>query len=75
MVNVSDKFYGIGHQNKISNVHKLTKQDALDFIADIMAEEESVENQESSKSRAAKSSAPWVPSWTKPALVILVGEP
>lgn len=40
MVNVADKFYGIGYQNKISRVLTMTKQESLDFIADIMAEEE-----------------------------------
>ncbi|TMW60418.1 hypothetical protein Poli38472_000460 [Pythium oligandrum] len=43
LVSVSDKFYGIGYQNKISNVYTMTKQESLDFIANIMAEEEEVE--------------------------------
>lgn len=43
LVEVADKFYGIGYQNKISNVYSMPKQESLDFIANIMAEEEEVE--------------------------------
>ncbi|GLE04374.1 hypothetical protein PINS_up013304 [Pythium insidiosum] len=43
LVSVADKFYGIGYQNKISNVYTMTKQESLEFIANIMAEEEEVE--------------------------------
>lgn len=43
LVSVADKFYGIGYQNKISNVYPMTKQESLDFIGNIMAEEEEVE--------------------------------
>lgn len=42
IVAVSNRCYGISHQNKISNVHLLTKKDALKFIADLMHEEEAV---------------------------------
>ncbi|KAI9996122.1 hypothetical protein PInf_013303 [Phytophthora infestans] len=42
LVNIADKFYGIGHQNKISNVYPMTKEESLDFISDIMTEEEGV---------------------------------
>lgn len=41
-MSVADKFYGIGYQNKVSNVHSMTKEESLDFIANIMAEEEEV---------------------------------
>ncbi|DAZ95519.1 TPA: hypothetical protein N0F65_001858 [Lagenidium giganteum] len=43
LVNLADKFYGIGYQNKISKVYTMSKQESLDFIADIMHEEEEVE--------------------------------
>jgi structural maintenance of chromosome 3 (chondroitin sulfate proteoglycan 6) len=43
MVNVADAHYGIGHQNKVSNIHSMTKDETLDFIADIMNEEEAVD--------------------------------
>jgi structural maintenance of chromosome 3 (chondroitin sulfate proteoglycan 6) len=33
MVDVADKHYGIGHQNKVSNIHVMTKDETLDFIA------------------------------------------
>lgn len=42
LVNIADKFYGIGHQNKISNVYSMTKEESLDFISNIMTEEEGV---------------------------------
>nr|CCA17167.1 structural maintenance of chromosomes protein 3 put [Albugo laibachii Nc14] len=42
LVSVADRFYGIGYQNKISSVHSMTKEESLDFIANIMAEEEEV---------------------------------
>ena len=40
LVNVADSFYGIGYQNKISNVYSMTKEESLGFISNIMAEEE-----------------------------------
>ncbi|KAG1686266.1 hypothetical protein DVH05_007040 [Phytophthora capsici] len=43
LVNIADKFYGIGYQNKISNVYAMSKEESLDFISNIMAEEEGVE--------------------------------
>ncbi|OWZ18682.1 Chromosome segregation protein [Phytophthora megakarya] len=42
LVNIADKFYGIGYQNKISNVYSMAKDESLDFISNIMAEEEDV---------------------------------
>ncbi|TDH65313.1 hypothetical protein CCR75_006540 [Bremia lactucae] len=42
LVNIADKCYGIGHQNKISNVYSMTKEESLDFISNIMTEEEGV---------------------------------
>ncbi|KAH9163671.1 hypothetical protein LEN26_000410 [Aphanomyces euteiches] len=44
LVMVADQFYGISHQNKISNIQPMTKEESLAFIADIMASEEAVEN-------------------------------
>ncbi|RLN90152.1 hypothetical protein BBJ28_00015127 [Nothophytophthora sp. Chile5] len=43
LVNIADKFYGIGYQNKISNVYSMQKEESLDFISNIMAEEEEVD--------------------------------
>ena len=42
MVKVADSFYGISYQSKISNIHASTQEEALEFIANIMAEEEAV---------------------------------
>uniref|UniRef100_A0AAV1T4X9 Structural maintenance of chromosomes protein n=1 Tax=Peronospora matthiolae TaxID=2874970 RepID=A0AAV1T4X9_9STRA len=42
LVNIADSFYGIGYQNKISNVYSMTKEESLGFISNIMAEEEGV---------------------------------
>ena len=39
-MNIADSFYGIGYQNKISNVYSMTKEESLGFISNIMAEEE-----------------------------------
>lgn len=58
MVQVADQFYGIGHQNKISNVHSMTQDESLEFIANIMAEEEgtvtTTTSQPSRRKRATK---------------------
>ncbi|GMI01375.1 hypothetical protein TrLO_g1143 [Triparma laevis f. longispina] len=42
LVSVASRCYGISHQNKVSNIHMLTKKDALAFIANLMSEEEAV---------------------------------
>jgi structural maintenance of chromosome 3 (chondroitin sulfate proteoglycan 6) len=42
LVNVASKCYGISLQNKNSNIHALSKGDALGFVADLMNEEEAV---------------------------------
>ena len=42
MVHFADRFYGIGHQHKIPNVHTMTREESLEFIANIMAKEEGV---------------------------------
>ena len=42
LVKVASKCYGISLQNKNSNIHALSKGDALSFVADLMNEEEAV---------------------------------
>ncbi|CAN0545090.1 unnamed protein product, partial [Ectocarpus sp. 12 AP-2014] len=42
MVAVASQCYGISHQNKVSNIHVLPRQEALGFVANIMNEEEAV---------------------------------
>jgi structural maintenance of chromosome 3 (chondroitin sulfate proteoglycan 6) len=42
LVQVASKCYGISLQNKNSNIHALSKGDALSFVADLMNEEEAV---------------------------------
>jgi structural maintenance of chromosome 3 (chondroitin sulfate proteoglycan 6) len=39
-VRVADRWYGIGHQQKVSNIHLMTKNETLKFVANIMNEEE-----------------------------------
>ncbi|CAM9776742.1 unnamed protein product, partial [Heterosigma akashiwo] len=46
LVSVADKTYGISHQNKVSNINPLGKEDALDFVRDLMNEEERVDGEE-----------------------------
>lgn len=42
LVAASSKWFGISHQNKVSNLHILSKKDSLHFIASLMNEEEAV---------------------------------
>lgn len=42
LVAAADRCFGISHQNKVSSLHKLSKNDALHFIANLMSEEEVV---------------------------------
>lgn len=56
LVEVADKFYGIGHQNKISDIHVMTKSESMDFIDELMAEEEGVVRV--SKKRSKRNQAP-----------------
>mmetsp|Transcript_57614 Transcript_57614/g.115710 ORF Transcript_57614/g.115710 Transcript_57614/m.115710 type:complete len:1308 (-) Transcript_57614:266-4189(-) len=42
LVKVASKCYGISLQNKNSNIHALSTGDALEFVADLMNEEEAV---------------------------------
>ncbi|CAM9183039.1 unnamed protein product [Chrysoparadoxa australica] len=45
LVSVANRCYGISHQNKVSNIHELTKEEALGFVASILSEEEAVGEQ------------------------------
>lgn len=42
LVSISKNCYGISHQNKVSSIHHMSKNDALRFIANLMSEEEAV---------------------------------
>lgn len=42
LVAIAKNCYGISHQNKVSSIHHMTKNDALNFIANLMSEEEAV---------------------------------
>jgi structural maintenance of chromosome 3 (chondroitin sulfate proteoglycan 6) len=42
LVDGADRWFGISHQNKVSNLHPLSKKDALHFVANLMNEEEAV---------------------------------
>ena len=42
LVAAANRCFGISHQNKVSSLHMLTKNDALHFIANLMTEEEAV---------------------------------
>jgi structural maintenance of chromosome 3 (chondroitin sulfate proteoglycan 6) len=42
LVAIAKNCYGISHQNKVSSIHHMTKNDALKFIANLMSEEEAV---------------------------------
>ncbi|KAG7367302.1 chromosome segregation protein SMC [Nitzschia inconspicua] len=62
LVAISKNCYGISHQNKVSSIHSLPKNDALKFIRNLMSEEEAVGStstsvERSSVSRKRKSSA------------------
>lgn len=60
LVSVADHCFGIGHQNKVSSLHSLTKKDALRFIASLMSEEEQLGETATirgSKNKSSKSSS------------------
>jgi structural maintenance of chromosome 3 (chondroitin sulfate proteoglycan 6) len=40
LVAVANRCYGISHQNKVSELHPLSKKDALHFVASLLADEE-----------------------------------
>lgn len=52
LVAISEHCYGISHQNKVSNIHHLSKKDALHFIANLQTEEEAVGDVTTLKSSA-----------------------
>ena len=56
LVGVAARCYGISHQNKISQVHQLTKKDALAFIANLQTAESGGVND--SVNASASSAAP-----------------
>lgn len=56
LVAVANRCYGISHQNKVSNIHHMSKRDAEKFIADLMTTEEAVGEVKSvTGSRASRS--------------------
>lgn len=57
LVAAANRHFGISHQNKVSSLHLLEKDDALNFIANLMTEEEAVGEVTSlapSKAKASK---------------------
>jgi structural maintenance of chromosome 3 (chondroitin sulfate proteoglycan 6) len=42
LVAAANRCFGISHQNKVSSLHLLSKNDALHFIANLMSEEVSI---------------------------------
>ena len=42
LVDRSERWFGISHQNKVSSLHPLSRKDALHFIANLMNQEEAV---------------------------------
>lgn len=42
LVAVASRCYGVSHQNKVSSIHPLSKKDALNFVANLMKDEEAV---------------------------------
>merc|ERR1712194_417837 len=42
LVAAANRCFGISHQNKVSSLHLLSKNDALHFIANLMSEEEAL---------------------------------
>jgi structural maintenance of chromosome 3 (chondroitin sulfate proteoglycan 6) len=42
LVAVANRCFGVSHQNKVSNLHHLSKRDAQAFIAELLSEEEAV---------------------------------
>jgi len=58
LVAVANRCYGISHQNKVSNIHHMSKRDAEKFIADLMTTEEAVGEVKSvAGSRASRSTS------------------
>ena len=54
LVAISRNCYGISHQNKVSSLHHMQKNQALNFIANLMNEEEAVGEVSAVKSKASR---------------------
>ena len=54
LVAIAKNCYGISHQNKVSSIHHMSKNDALKFIANLMSEEEAVGEISTVKSNASR---------------------
>ena len=54
LVQIAKNCYGISHQNKVSSIHSMTKNDALKFIANLMNEEEAVGQVSTTRSSFSK---------------------
>ena len=56
LVRVAKNCYGISHQNKVSSIHSMAKNDAMKFIADLMNEEEALGQVATTRSSFSKNS-------------------
>ena len=56
LVAISKNHYGISHQNKVSSLHPMSKNDSLRFVANLMNEEEAVGDVTALKSTRRESS-------------------
>lgn len=54
LVAIAKNCYGISHQNKVSSIHHMSKNDALKFIANLMSEEEAVGEITTIKSKSSR---------------------
>jgi structural maintenance of chromosome 3 (chondroitin sulfate proteoglycan 6) len=54
LVAIAKNCYGISHQNKVSSIHHMSKNDALKFIANLMSEEEAVGEITTVKSKGSR---------------------
>ena len=54
LVRIAKNCYGISHQNKVSSIHSMSKNDALKFIANLMNEEEAVGQVSTTRSNYSK---------------------
>jgi len=54
LVAIARNCYGISHQNKVSSIHHMSKNDALKFIANLMSEEEAVGEITAIKSKSSQ---------------------
>lgn len=57
LVAIAKNCYGISHQNKVSSIHYMSKNDALKFIANLMSEEEAVGDVSTTHSSRRESSS------------------